>query len=78
LGQEIGPTDGLAKDAGARRLWRRAAIVVGVVCPAAARSVPPRLGLVPVTPSGLESGPSVLVCPDTFVDRWGFVAPLAG
>jgi len=74
--RELGPVYGLAEDAGAWRLWRRAAVVVRVVPSASARSIASRLGLVPVTPSGLEGGPDVHVGPDTFVDRWGPVTPL--
>jgi len=67
--------DGLAEDAGTRRLWRRAAVVVGVVPPASARPVAPRLGLILVVSSSLKGGSRVHVGPDAFVDGWGFGAP---
>jgi len=73
---ELSPAYGLAKDAGARRLWRRAVVVVGVISSASARSIASRLGLVPIMPSGLEGGPNVRVGPDVLMDRWGPVAPL--
>jgi len=76
-GRELGPADGLAEDAGTRRLWRRAAVVVRVVPSASARSVPSRLGLVPVTSSGLEGGPGVHVGPTrSWTD--GALAPPCG
>jgi len=68
LRRELGPAYGLAEDAGTRRLWRRAAVVIGVVPSTSARSIASRLGLVRVTLPGFEGGPNVCVSPYAFVD----------
>lgn len=53
-------------------------IVLGVVPPTSMQVVSSRLGLIPITVSGLKGGPGVHIGSDVLEDRWGSDAPLRG